>query len=130
MFKSDEPIATVEVWKGKSDQVALTAAGLTVLTIPVGEEKNLSLTKKIPERIFAPVNKSEKIGEVEITLNGELLKIVDLVAQNEVVSGNLITRVTHMAILSFTLQPYWGWVVLLLLLLLFILSQMITKKTR
>jgi D-alanyl-D-alanine carboxypeptidase (penicillin-binding protein 5/6) len=130
MFKSDEPIATVEVWKGKSDQVALTAAGLTVLTIPIGEEKNLSLTKKIPERIFAPVNKSEKIGEMEITLNGELLKIVDLVAQDEVVSGNLITRVTHMALLSFTLQPYWGWVVLLLLLLLFILSRMITKKTR
>ena len=130
LFKSDEPIATVEVWKGKSDQVALTAAGLTVLTIPIGEEKNLSLTKKIPERIFAPVNKSEKIGEMEITLNGELLKIVDLVAKDAVPSGNLITRVTHMALLSFTLQPYWGWVVLLLLLLLFILSRMITRKTR
>ncbi len=130
LFKSDEPLATVDVWKGKSDQVSLTAAGLTVLTIPVGEEKNLSLTKKIPKRIFAPINKSEKIGEMEITLNGELLKKVDLVAQDEVPSGNLITRFTHMALLSFILQPYWGWVVLLLLLLLFFTSRMIKKKTR
>jgi D-alanyl-D-alanine carboxypeptidase (penicillin-binding protein 5/6) len=130
LFKSDEPIATVDVWKGKSDQVSLTAAGLTVLTIPVGEEKNLSLTKKIPKRIFAPINKSEKIGEMEITLNGELLKKVDLVAQDEVPSGNLITRFTHMALLSFILQPYWGWVVLLLLLLLFFTSRMIKKKAR
>ena len=130
LFKSDEPIATVEVWKGKSDQVSLTAAGLTVLTIPAGEEKNLSLTKKIPKRIFAPINKSEKIGELEITLNGELLKIVDLVAQDEVVSGNLITRLLHMARLSFIVQPYWGWVVLLLLLLVFFISRMIKGKTR
>ena len=130
MFNSNESIETVSVWKGESNQVPLIAAEPGIVTVPIGEEKNLSLIKKIPKRAFAPISKGEKIGELEITMKRKLLKKVDLIARDEVPSGGLIKLLIHMAILSFILPPYWGCITLLLLLLLIIATNVIRKKTR
>jgi len=130
MFNSNKSIETVSVWKGESNQVPLIAAEPGIVVVPLGEEKNLSLIKKIPKRAFAPINKGEKIGELEITMRGNLLKKVDLIARDEVHSGGSIKLLLHMAILSFILPPYWGWITLLLLLLLIIATNVIRKKPR
>ena len=128
LFKAGESIATIDVWKGKSAQVSLTTDGPIVLTLPMGEEKNLSVTKTFPKRIFAPVPKGKKIGGLEITLKGELLNKIDLIAQDEVPQAHLIKRLSHTVFLSFILKPYWGWIVLPLVLLSLCIFIMIIRK--
>ena len=130
MVTSNESIETVSVWKGESNQVPLIAAESGIVTVPIGEEKNLSLIKKIPKRAFAPINKGDKIGELEITMKGKLLKKVDLIARDGVSSGGSIKLLIHMTILSFMLPPYWGCIALLLVLILIIATNVIRKKTR
>ena len=129
-FEADKSMEKVSVWKGKSNQVSLVAAEPGIVTVPVGEEKNLSLIKKIPRRIFAPLKREEKIGSLEITKKGILLKEVDLIAQNDVPSGGLIKLFFHTALLSFLVPPYGGWVLLLILLFLMVTARMIKKRTR
>lgn len=128
MFDVNEPIGTVSVWKGKSSQVVFIAAEPGIITIPVGEEQNLSLIKKIPKRVFAPINKGDKIGALEITMKGKLLKKIDLIAQDEVPSGGFIKLLIHLVILSFIIPPYWGCIILLFLLLLIITMGVIKKR--
>lgn len=130
MLKVNESIETVDVWKGREGQVSLVAAGPVIVTFPIGEEQNLSFNKKLPKRVFAPIHKGEKIGELAVSIKGELLKRVDLIAKDEVSSGGLIKLLIHMAILSFILPPYWGGFILLLLLLLIIATSMLKKKVR
>jgi len=130
MFNAHESIETMSVWKGKSNQVSLIVAEPGIVTVPMGEEQNISIIKKIPKRSFAPINRGEKIGELEITMKGELLKKIDLIARDEVPSGGSIKLLIHRAILSFILPPYWGWIIVLLLLTLIVATIMIKKKAR
>ena len=130
MLNANESVETLDVWKGKEGQVSLVPAEPVIVTVPVGEEENLSLNREVPKRVFAPIHKGEKIGELEVTTKGKLLKKIDLIAKDEVPSGGLIKRSIHMAILSLILPPYWGCFILLLLLLFMFITLMIKKKTR
>jgi D-alanyl-D-alanine carboxypeptidase (penicillin-binding protein 5/6) len=130
MRNANESVETLDVWKGRKGQVSLVPAEPVIVTVPTGEEENLSLNRKVPKRVFAPIHKGEKIGELEVTTKGKLLKKVDLIAKDEVPSGGLIKCSIHMAILSFILPPYWGFLILLLLLHLMFITRMIKKKAR
>ena len=124
----DDPIETVDVWKGNANQVSLIAAEPGIVTVPAGEEEAITLIKKTPERISAPLSAGEQVGELEITLQGKLLKKIALVAQNEVASANLIKRLFHTALLSCIIPPYWGWIVLVLLFLLMVFAGLMMRR--
>ncbi len=130
LFNENEAIEKVSVWKGKSEQVCLVADEPGIVTIPLREEQAPSLIKKIPKRIFAPVEKGEKIGELEITMRGKSLKKVALIAQDEVPSGNLVKLLIHSILLSFILPPYGGWIVVFILLLFVVTASLIKRKAR
>jgi D-alanyl-D-alanine carboxypeptidase (penicillin-binding protein 5/6) len=124
----DDPIETVNVWKGNANHVSLIAAEPGIVTVPAGEEQAIALIKKTPERISAPLRTGESVGELEITLQGKPLKKIALIAQNEVASANLIKRLFHTALLSCIVPPYWGWIVLVLLFLLMVFAGLMMKR--
>jgi D-alanyl-D-alanine carboxypeptidase (penicillin-binding protein 5/6) len=124
----DDPVETVNVWKGKANQVSLIAAEPGIVTVPAGEEEAIDLIKKTPERISAPLSAGERVGELEITLQGKPLKTIALVAQNDVASANLIKRLFHTALLSCIIPPYWGWIVLVLLFLLMVFAGLMMRR--
>ena len=124
----DDPVETVNVWKGKANQVSLIAAEPGIVTVPAGEEEAIALIKKTPERISAPLSAGERVGELEITLQGKPLKTIALVAQNDVASANLIKRLFHTALLSCIIPPYWGWIVLVLLFLLMVFAGLMMRR--
>jgi D-alanyl-D-alanine carboxypeptidase (penicillin-binding protein 5/6) len=124
----DDPIETVNVWKGSANHVSLIAAEPGIVTVPAGEEETIALIKKTPERISAPLSAGEQVGELEITLQGKPLKKIALVAQNDVPSANLIKRLFHVALLSCIVPPYWGWIVLVLLFLLMVFAGLMMRR--
>ena len=120
----------MRVWKGTSNHVDLITDKPGVVTIPFREEQPPSIMKKIPKRIFAPVKKGEKIGELKITMKGKTLKEVALVAQDEVPSGNVAKLFIHKTLLSFILPPYGGWIFLFILILFMVTTSVIKRKVR
>ncbi|MBW2651707.1 MAG: hypothetical protein JRC57_01290, partial [Deltaproteobacteria bacterium] len=130
MFNENEVMEKVSVWKGKSNHVYLITDKPGIVTIPLREEQVPSLIKKIPKRIFAPIERGEKIGELKITMKGKSLKEVALVAQDEVPSGNFAKLLIHTTLLSFILPPYGGWIIVLILLLFAVAVSAIRRKAR
>ena len=124
----DTPVETVTVWKGNANHVSLVPAEPGIVTVPTGEEQAIALIKKTPERISAPLSRGEQIGELEITLQGEPLKNIALVAQDEVTPANLIKRLFHTAVLSCIIPPYWGWIAVVLLLLLVVFAGLMMRR--
>ncbi len=130
MFNENEVMEKVSVWKGKSNHVYLITDKPGIVTIPLREEQVPSLIKKIPKRIFAPIERGEKIGKLKITMKGKSLKEVALVAQDEVSSGNFAKLLIHTTLLSFILPPYGGWIIVLILLLFAVAVSVIRRKAR
>ena len=129
VLKSDELIATVPVWKGTVNQVSLVPAGPGIVTVPAGEDKDLTLRKTIPDRLSAPIAAGAEVGTAEILLKGEILKTIGILAKDEVTPGSLSKRLYHTLLVSFITPPYWGWIILILLALLVILAGMAMRRS-
>lgn len=130
LFDENDGIENVRVWKGTSNHVNLVTRKAGIVTLPLNEEQPPTLTKIIPKRVFAPVQKREKIGEIKITANGKLIKAVALVAQDEVPSGNFAKILVHQTLLSFILPPYLGWAVVFIAFLFLVAASAIKRKAR
>ena len=130
LFDENEVMGRVSVWKGRVNHVDLIAHKPGVVTIPLKEGQNPSLMKKIPKRVFAPVKKEEKLGELTIAMKGKLLKEVDLVAQDDVLLAHVAKRLMHNTLLSFIVPPYAGWIMVFILFLFLIAASQIRRKTR
>jgi len=130
LFPSGVPVATVSVWKGKVNQVSLIPDGTAVFTVPKGEEQSLSLRKDIPTKVFAPVKKGEKMGGLEVIRQGEVIKKVDLIAQDEVPRARIITLFMHMLVLSFVSPPYWGYGIVLLAFVLLFTPRLFRRRVK
>ena len=130
VFKAQEPLAVIRVWKGTEDQVALIAREPGIITVAVGDAPQLSFTKTIPERIYAPVSEGQTMGEGVISLKGKTLKKVALVTRNAVPSCNIFKRLFHSLLLSFYLPPYLGWFALAFVTLGMVIVPLIRRKLR
>ena len=129
VLKPDELLATVPVWKGTVNQVSLVPAEPGIVTVPAGEDKELTLRQTIPDRLLAPISAGAEVGTAKILLKGKTLKTIGILTQDEVTSGSLSKRLYHTILLSFIIPPYWGWIILVLLALLIILAGMATRKS-
>jgi D-alanyl-D-alanine carboxypeptidase (penicillin-binding protein 5/6) len=130
VFKAQEPLAVIRVWKGTEDQVALIAREPGIITVAAGDAPQLSFTKTIPERIYAPVSEGQTMGEGVISLKGKTLKKVALVTRNAVPSCNIFKRLFHSLLLSFYLPPYLGWFALAFITLGMVIVPLIRRKLR
>lgn len=118
------------MWKGTEDQVALIAREPGIITVAAGDAPQLSFTKTIPERIYAPVSEGQTMGEGVISLKGKTLKKVALVTRNAVPSCNIFKRLFHSLLLSFYLPPYLGWFALAFVTLGMVMVPLIRRKLR
>ncbi|MDD2619847.1 MAG: D-alanyl-D-alanine carboxypeptidase [Syntrophomonadaceae bacterium] len=83
-FSKHSTCGTVRVGKGISDNVALIAEDNVGAIAIKGEEKKISNRKELLSYVNAPVMKGQKLGEVQIYKDGDLVKQVNLVASADV----------------------------------------------
>ena len=87
-----EPLTTVKVWKGASDELALGLSQEMYVTIPRGQYDQLKAAMKINPTITAPVDKGTELGTVEITLNDTAIAQAPLVAMIDVSEAGFFRR--------------------------------------
>jgi D-alanyl-D-alanine carboxypeptidase (penicillin-binding protein 5/6) len=95
LFKKGKVLLQLPVWKGKADQIGLTAAESGVVTVPISKEEEVSWYTETPEKLLAPVKKGQLIGQAIISLKNKVLKRIPLHANQEILQAGLIKKTLH-----------------------------------
>lgn len=84
-YKPGDVLVSVPVWYGVKQTVEATVDENVAITLPREESlKNIRVLARYDEPIGAPVRAGQKIGEVVIEKNGDVIKRIPLVAKNKV----------------------------------------------
>ena len=116
VINADEKIAEMPVWKGDASELQLGTIKTASVTVPREAKGNIQINKEFPDRIYAPVEKGQKIGEVKVLLNGLEIETYPLVALNEIKKAGFFKLLYHNLLLLFILPPYLGGIALVLIL--------------
>ncbi len=92
LYAPHEPLTTVRVWKGDSEQLPLGLNKEMYITIPRGQYGNLDAAMKIVPTITAPVNKGARFGSVEVSLDGRVVAEQPLVSLKEIPAGSFFSQ--------------------------------------
>ena len=101
LYSLGEQLAETKVWSGEFDVMDLGVERDIYLTIPRGQEGNLTAVMNIDQVIKAPVVLGKVYGELVMTLNGDELLREPLVALDSVEPGGLFKRLWDAIVLFF-----------------------------
>jgi D-alanyl-D-alanine carboxypeptidase (penicillin-binding protein 5/6) len=93
LYQQGDVLNRPRVWGGEYETLEVGLDKDLAVSIPRGTYDELDATMDIDKNIEAPVAKGQKVGEVKVSLNGELLESVPLVALETVNEGGIIQRV-------------------------------------
>lgn len=71
LFAAKEPILSVRLWKGASEQAKLGVAQDIYVTFPRGQDSTLSAAADVPSPLIAPLSASKSVGKLRILLAGQ-----------------------------------------------------------
>ncbi len=102
LYEADVMLKEQEIFYADVDTVSLGVAEDVVLTFPRGYYKDIEAELVVPKVLEAPLTLGQEVGELKLTLNGELLYEAPLVALEEVPEAGIVTRVVDFLVLFFT----------------------------
>ena len=80
LYAAGATLKTARVWKGASEELALGLNQDLFVTIPSTQYDQLSAAVQLQPQITAPVQAGQKLGQVTVSLNGEVIAEQSLVA--------------------------------------------------
>lgn len=93
--KNGDVIGNVTVEKGIEKEVNAMLNGNCGVLLKKGSENNVVQNVNLPQKISAPVEKGQKIGQVTYTLDGKLLQTVDIISDKEVKKESLMNVASY-----------------------------------
>lgn len=81
-------VAKVPVGKGIDDQLDIVTKERVSIVVPKGKIDGVSHQLLIPKLVEAPIKKDQKVGEIIVKKDNQVVRRIDLVAQNEVAKGS------------------------------------------
>ena len=94
--KKNQDLGIIPVEKGKKDRVNITSNEDVYILVRKGEETKIKKEIIIPQSIKAPINKSEKVGEIVITLDGKEIDKRNIVSRDNIEKANVINILNRM----------------------------------
>lgn len=101
LYRDSEIITTLKIWKGAAEKVNLGPPDKVFVTIPRGRYDDLEATANIDAPLIAPVSKGQTLGRMVISLDGEQLAAVPLVALDDIDTGSFFSRLYDNVMLIF-----------------------------
>jgi D-alanyl-D-alanine carboxypeptidase (penicillin-binding protein 5/6) len=99
LFKQGDVLLRLPVWKGTVGEVELAASEPGIVTLPIDLQADISWQARTPERLFAPIESGQSIGEAVIATKEKVFKTVPLVAVQDVPLAGFFRQVFHSAAL-------------------------------
>ncbi len=95
LFEKDDSLMQLSVWKGAESQIQLLAGEDGVVTVSIPRQNDVSWQAKAPERLFAPIDRGQNIGQAMITIEDKVIKSVPLLADKDVPLAGFLRRTAH-----------------------------------
>jgi D-alanyl-D-alanine carboxypeptidase (penicillin-binding protein 5/6) len=92
LFEPMTELAKPRVWKGQEDFVAAGVLEKTALTLPRGKKENLVTAVEVNDEIVAPLAVGDPVGTVTVSLEGQPVLQVPVVALAAVEPGGFFAR--------------------------------------
>lgn len=93
VFSGSDELVEGRVWGGASDQLSLGIAEDLYLTIPRDSRSKLESVVEVDSVIHAPLSAGDELGTVKVTLGGETLAELPLLALETVPEGGFFKRI-------------------------------------
>lgn len=93
--------AEVKVWKGEKESTGLGTLKDVYVTIPRGAYDRLTAQLDLPQQVVAPVESSEQLGVLRVSLADQTLAEANLFALNAVPQGSIWQRARDSVLLWF-----------------------------
>ena len=84
IVKKDSIHKCVPVEKGMTSEVNIVAASDVSILSKKGEDNNITTKVEIPDKLFAPLKKGEKVGTLVVESDNELKGKIDLIVSQDV----------------------------------------------
>ena len=92
VYKQNQAVSKLKVWKGDANEISSTVASDLYLTLPKGEYANVKAIVSSTQPLIAPIKKGQVIGQVKFVLNGRIISERALVANKSVAAAGLFGR--------------------------------------
>ncbi|NOT65742.1 MAG: D-alanyl-D-alanine carboxypeptidase [Methylotenera sp.] len=92
VYKKDQAISQLKVWKGNVNLVASSVTEDLYVTVPKGEYANVKAVMSSMQPLIAPIKKGQVIGNIKFTLNGKVIDERTLVATKNVETAGVLGR--------------------------------------
>ncbi len=89
LYDEGEVLSRPRIWKGEFETLTVGLSKALAITIPRGAYSKLDATMDIDKDIQAPITKGQPVGVVKVSLDGDVLQSVPLVALENVAEGSL-----------------------------------------
>ncbi len=92
LYQAGEQLQVQPVWKGKASEVALGVADELYLTLPRGLRGEIEVSIRTDEYLKAPISKGQTLGQVVLSIDGEVQAERPLIALGDVVEAGFFGR--------------------------------------
>ena len=90
--KKNEPFTNLDVWLGKKNSVEVSVNEDIYFTIPRRKKSTINAFVSYEDPLRAPITKGEKLGLLNIYILDELVKSIDVIANESIKRPNIIAR--------------------------------------
>ncbi|MBA2652547.1 MAG: D-alanyl-D-alanine carboxypeptidase [Tatlockia sp.] len=104
LYKSGQTITDISVYKGIAEKLAIGLRENQYITIPGGQYQRLSINTKVTPNLQAPIVKGDKVGELVIRFDNNIIGNYPVYALQDVPKGGMYTRMKDSIRLTFN-----GW---------------------
>jgi len=102
IYQAGAEVAHSRIWGGKKPEVRLGVDHDVVLTLPRGKRDAVEAVMNVDKYLKAPVAANQAIGEMVVSLDGQVILKTPLVALDAVDQGNIFGRIWDWLVLFFT----------------------------
>lgn len=100
VYRNDSVVTQAQTWFGENKTTPIGVAQNLIVTLPVGQFKNIKANITLPDNIEAPIAKGQVIGKMTLMLDNNVLITKPLVALEANPKGGIFSRLAdHMTLL-------------------------------
>lgn len=92
LYRKDQPVATIRVWKGAESHIEVGFRRDLFLTIPKAAFPRLKASMETHQPILAPISGGQQLGLLKLTLDGKPYAEFPLVALESLPIANVFSR--------------------------------------
>ncbi len=101
IYDSNVMLKNAELWFGEADAIELGIAEDLYVTIPRGAYDMVSAEMNLPELIEAPLTKGEKLGELRLILDNEIISRTPMITLSGAEEAGFFSRIWQSVALFF-----------------------------